>query len=779
MAFSSPIATTAPPFTNITHSQAPAAFFTYAASKLMPTNVWWQNLLVGSGQQTIATMPYIQKMLPSGVHISYADRIVSADNILFVHGAKNFSLEVQESVTTRTIDDYTDFGVNLTYNVSGGNMKINLVRGMAYNSAIYTGATPVLTTVHAITQVNGSTPSGSITGTKFKFTLNNGQTWLLYASSSLTFTVNTSSLIATAPFTGSLQLAIITQPAQEAVYDASATNVLTGGTIQATYAGDTSTMTFTWVATTGTPLVFALPHHQDQLSGATYADVSLRGPKGLMRAINASTWTLTETLTTITWDSPRPIDPDKLTDIQAALASEKDFIPDTQRLWNGVPQGIDPYFTGKGVAKQARLALIAHQMSDTSTRDTVVTNLKSVLSGWFDGSFENDLKYDNRWHGIVSTRGANDPGADFGQGWYNDHHFHYGYWIYAAAVAARFDPAWATTYKPAVESLIRDICNPSTSDTYFPRFRSKDWYDGHSSAAGLFEFADGRNQESTSEAINAWYGVYLWGLAVANADVRDLGRLQLAQEVRATKKYWHIYSPDTIFDAPFNTHASVGILWSTKIEYATFFGGNPEYIHGIQMMPFTPITEEYADQEWVTRAYPEASSTMPTNTGWESIIYGMHAVIDPAAAYTELQTADLDDGASRTNSLYWAATRTDLGGGGSASTNTSAVPFIAFGSGQTLTAVRTSVNDVNYTATPQDTIVAYTAISAALIVTLPSVSSVPQGWQYTIKDESGNCSSGNTITISGTIDGAAAIVLTTAYARATVYSNGTSWSRIS
>ena len=34
-----------------------------------------------------------------------------------------------------------------------------------------------------------------------------------------------------------------------------------------------------------------------------------------------------------------------------------------------------------------------------------------------------------------------------GAGMYNDHHFHYGYHIYTAAVLARADPAWGRQWE--------------------------------------------------------------------------------------------------------------------------------------------------------------------------------------------------------------------------------------------------------------------------------------------------------------------------------------------
>jgi len=876
MSFSDPIATTQPPFDTIVHSQAPASFFTYSSNKPMPTNIWWEDLLVGDGQKTIYSAPYAQRMLPKGMHVSYPGRTLQPNYTLLNAEVKNFSLEMNEAVTSRAVTDYSDFGVRVVYSTAGGNMTLNVVRGMAFNSAIYSTATPLLNTIQAIITVNGQNTGINVTGTKFKFALNNGQTWVLYASSTLTLSVGGSSVTATAPFTGSLQLAVLTDAAQEAVYDASAINVLTSGNIDATYSGNASTMTFSWTATTGSPLVFTLPHHQDILQSASYTALSLRGMKGTMRAIKATSWTMIETLTTMSWDSPTPIDPTKIAEIQAALTSEKSYDPNYNEVFDQ-EYGVDPYFGGKKASKQARMALIAHQIGDTGARDQILASMKTGLTSWFNGTFNNDLVYDSRWKGVITQKASEASGAYFGMGWYNDHHFHYGYWIYAAAVIARFDPTWVTNNKTAVESLIRDIANPSPSDPYFPRFRSKDWFDGHSIASGLFPSESGRNQESTSEAIHAWYGMYLWGLATSNANIKDLGRLQLAQEIRSTKKYWHIYNPDTIHDAPLNNHATVGILWSTKIEYGTFFSALPECIHGIQVLPVTPITEEYADPAWVTRAYPEASSNMPSNTGWDSIIYAMHSVIAPTAAYNELKTAVLDDGASRTNSLYWGATRiagsgatttstalsanpasssaagasvtltatvlpslasgsitfkdgaTTLGsatvsggtaslstsslaqgshaltavfsssntetylnstsssltytvtsiGGSTTGSNANAVPYLALSAGQPLTAVRRAVADTNYTVTAKDSIIGITSLTSPRTITLPAASSVPAGSQVVIKDESGACSSTNTITLIGTINGASNLTLNAAYASAIVYSSGTSWYRLS
>lgn len=82
-----------------------------------------------------------------------------------------------------------------------------------------------------------------------------------------------------------------------------------------------------------------------------------------------------------------------------------------------------------------------------------------------------------------------------------------------AAVVAHFKPEWGAAFFEHVLLLVRSIANPSKDDTSFPLFRHKDWYQGHSWASGvpLPPYLNGKNQESSSEAIAAYEAVALYG----------------------------------------------------------------------------------------------------------------------------------------------------------------------------------------------------------------------------------------------------------------------------
>jgi endo-1,3(4)-beta-glucanase len=110
-----------------------------------------------------------------------------------------------------------------------------------------------------------------------------------------------------------------------------------------------------------------------------------------------------------------------------------------------------------------------------------------------------------------ATYDTGDPGLDFGNTYYNDHHFHWGYFIYTAAVIGHLDPSWIPANKDYVNMLVRDIANPSTKDEYFPVWRCFDWFHGHSWAHGLYDPLVGTYQASSSVDTMPAYGLKMWG----------------------------------------------------------------------------------------------------------------------------------------------------------------------------------------------------------------------------------------------------------------------------
>ncbi|HTN86238.1 MAG TPA: glycosyl hydrolase, partial [Sorangium sp.] len=395
------------------------------------------------------------------------------------------------------------------------------------------------------------------------------------------------------------------------------------------------------------------PHHAEHLEKAETVDLAYPTVIGQMKGVSGSSWELVYDLSTITWDAPRRVSDQWGDAVVAALEEERGFTPAEDVV------GTDPYFGGKQLAKLARLAQIAEAVGKADLAEELRARLKSLINPWLNGENANPLVYDTTWGGVVTTNGLADKDADFGQGYYNDHHFHYGYFLYAAAVLAKGDETWRDNYADKVLWLVRDIANPSAKDPHFTPFRNVDWFRGHSWASGLTPFADGRNQESTSEAVNAWYSLQLLGDALDDEDVKNIGRVLLAVETASAQTYWQIPADSTIYPEPFKDNHAVGVLWSTKADFSTWFGANPEYVYGIQLLPITPISESLISRKWIEDAWPTISeTTQDAADPWRAFLIAAQATVDKEAAWEAAQElTELDDGLSRTALLYWIATR--------------------------------------------------------------------------------------------------------------------------
>lgn len=345
-------------------------------------------------------------------------------------------------------------------------------------------------------------------------------------------------------------------------------------------------------------------------------------------------------------------------------------------------------------------------MPDSDFADALA-RLQEGVEIWINGSAASPLLYDEHWGGVVMCGcdydGDNaachnaypncpalvDPGQNFGAGWYNDHHYHYGYHIYAAAVLSKFNPQWMRQYWEHVLLLVRDIANPSSKDRFFPTFRHKDWYLGFSWASGVVTiqgkpYPNGRNQESSSEAIHAYEAVSLFGhvaleyfslsadpeevhlhwlcsapsvhtlftanqpdppllylpqerLAEVAKRVKDMGRLLCATELRSAKLYWHVQ--DRQNDANISriypdvyTPKVVGMLWSMLAQEQTWFGAEPWKSYGIQLLPITAIAGQRDDVSWTKEMLPLLTESCMTDPhceeqGWSVLVFTSLATI--------------------------------------------------------------------------------------------------------------------------------------------------------
>jgi len=491
--------------------------------------------------------------------------------------------------------------------------------------------------------------------------------------------------------------------------DEHASAMVTGGTVDFTVTGDTAEITYDFkyknlatsadkVLVASEPLMLSMPHHRATFSEA-FAKTAVkwdaathRSIHGLQRATIGKTWRMSEDLTTIAFAAPREIKNSNWKDaiVKAAKTDLKYELP-----WNYQTGTGDPYNAGKMMAKMANIAFIADTVGIPRKNMTkFLDGLADSLELWLNGTSRNSLIYDKSWGGVVSCgcrysypppsciNGGppncpalgGDPvsnGFDFGNGAYNDHHFHYGYMIYAAAGLAHFRPEWGKKHRKSVEALIRDIASPNPKDKYFPRFRHMDWYSGHSWAGGVaMAYLNGKNQESSTEACNAWYGISLWGRAMNNTYVRDIGRVLFAIESRGARTYWQIPEESSqIYPEEFAEHHTAGIIWQNLIQYQTWFGQLEWEVQGIQTLPVTFASEDILTPKWASKAAELFESTCGGSCdtdGWITFLCMLQAVNDKSKGWDCAQKLDSGvfdgeaaggNGNSLSNTLYWIATR--------------------------------------------------------------------------------------------------------------------------
>ncbi|MDP4282438.1 MAG: glycosyl hydrolase [Bacteroidota bacterium] len=563
--------------------------------------------------------------------------------------------------------------------------------------------------------------------------------WVLYSSSPVTvkayyFYHNTNSLSAyqcallfTAPFNGTVRAAYLcakdspggTFPdyndstnvaAKLTLLDKYSKYYPVGGTFSASIhpGSDTVQMTYSWqsnIPGNDSLLTLALPHHMDILSPGTPKDTVLNQYKaiyGTMTGIFGKTWNMKDGLIPYDWQSnlhnltvstTKPYR-DELLEV---LKGDVDTICGAKAFKASYCNQVNPstYFGGKELAKRGRLAIIADELGiwyDTKALASEIRDtLKRQLNRWMDANgnvtptnawTRDTLMYETRYGGMINSWDYHFPGADFQNSLYTDHHFHYGYFLYAAAALAKNDTAWGNTYKNRILLLARDFANPSASDHYFTRERMTDWYDMHSWAQGLDEAgALGNNQESTSEAVNAWYGMYLLGIALNNDNLKNTGRLHLACEVRAARKYWQIGANSPYPAAYTNNYKVIGNLYESSVNSVVAFGspGDPRMVYGIQQIPTTPVNNYLLNNTWCDSIYQfyyktsdmlnnPNTSDADINLQWGGINLSSIAIAKPGTAYNYWHTylksykfyssdstrniLNYDDGQSKTNVLY-------------------------------------------------------------------------------------------------------------------------------
>lgn len=674
----------APAGGSVTSDQPPNTFF-QGHSAPYPTNDWWVGYAAGSGNATCAgPFPYESVLTASAVQfgISTARQFDGTS----VHQPTQMDWGVSFSEHSGAAADHKALSwdrqtVTVQYLTGSSTMNAYMVPGSPYMTFEYSGATPKFTSGQGLITTFAGSPiseggSARASGTQFSVT-NSAGTYLIYSlNGSLSFTATAASgggtVTASAPFTGVLRVVKLSEASHQALLDAHHAVYPTGVDTSYSFSGDSATLTFRWAVSGGSAsdlLMLTWPHHRIKMQSPNFPDISALSyltTKGYMYPALGNTWNMQYGLSTITWNAPRSPDSSCQDSIIAGLEYEIANLP-------AVAAPGDFYWFGGHVGMVSRLALIAEVMGRNDLADTVVTYLKAMYAFWFNPASTTKPAYETAWGGIINNAGYNNVNVDYGNGYYNDHHFHYGYFLAAAATIAKFDASWMNTYRTQVNYFLRDIVNPSTEDPYFPVTRNRDWFAGHSWASGIANGAGSRDQESVGEAVNGYYGAMLWGLVTGNNDAYNYARMLLAQEQHAAQVYWHMYpsQSSTDRDQPYpeqglRSLVTIGNVQDWQAGAWLFWGDQKVQIAAIQILPVTPVNEYMYDAEWVNAVWDYTADELNDATysdDWKSVIYLAYANANPGtAAQRSSALTSWGSGNSYSNQMYFLATRPGASG---------------------------------------------------------------------------------------------------------------------
>ena len=407
--------------------------------------------------------------------------------------------------------------------------------------------------------------------------------------------------------------------------------------------------------------LFALYPHQWRNTAATLLPASYNSVRGAMKLAQGNEFT-----TRMKFPGVLPALPDA--DGRTAAQMQPLIDAELNRVVTPAP---DTYWNGKQLGKLATLIPIAELYGLTNAAGTLRERLRTRLEDWFRATDTNGaakvrtlFHYDERVGTLIGYPASYGSDTEL-----NDHHFHYGYFIKADAEIARHDPAWASDARwgAMVKLLIRDVVSPDRADAMFPFLRCFDPYAGHSWASGTSHFPDGNNNESSSEAMNAWTGLILWAEATGDRALRDLGVFLFTTEMNAIQEYWFDVRDEN--HPPAFTASVATMIWGGKSVNETWFTADPQLVHGINWLPmhggslYLGHFPAYAEKNY--RALVAEHKGGDQFTNWPDLAWMYRALSDPADAIRLYEAADLtrkiEDGNSLANVAHWIYNLNALG----------------------------------------------------------------------------------------------------------------------
>jgi endoglucanase Acf2 len=633
----------------------------------VPSNDWWSSLLFSSNTFAHFPHPLAVKVEPSGLRVAYPGANITANKAAIFggmpSGTNDFILghDAASRFGGFTVEDASDWFVTEQFASGGAKLRVSYGHGSPFVFATTEGGAVQLTFAKPPQLFTGDTNSAvlglTVNGRHYGVFSPTGAKWSGVGGNVLTCETEKNYFsVAVLPDNTPETFALFRRYAYSHVTDTRVTWSYDEAKSRVSTSFTVTTKAFEGPES-GT--LFALYSHQARSTVQAQLALQYNSVRGPMPLVAGREFT-----TVMTFPGVLPALPKTVTTDSARITAllKEDFA-------KPLTASGDTYWAGKQLGKVATVIPIAEAHGLTNEANDLRAQLRRALESWLVAETNAAAKsksvfyYDAHVGTLIGYPASYGSDREL-----NDHHFHYSYFLKAAAEVARHDTAWASDaqFGPMLKFLVRDIASPQRDDAMFPFLRCFDPYAGHSWASGHSRFADGNNNESSSEAMNAWSGMVLLGEAIGDRALRDLGVWLFTTEMNAINEYWFDVRGTNF---PANYPASVvTMVWGGKGANATWFSADPQMVHGINFLPmhgaslYLGMHPDYAQKNYAALVNEFGSDQFKA---WADVLWMYRALSDANDAQRLINSADAsakpEGGNSRVNTAHWIGALKTLG----------------------------------------------------------------------------------------------------------------------
>ncbi len=532
------------------------------------SNQWYSSVYKKFPTQSLYTFPLAYQLSPEGLSFS-SPEIKATDKTIFAPFVEDFAVGFADDLEKPKIESIGDWSIGFSMATKQkDSLSFTLAHGIPYIKLKIDSDSVHVRFAHDFVITDQNTTkitSSSFSSDSYLVTTNNHE-YIFVLPQKSAHTVKKNEIIIGKP--GSLFIGLLDKKDNYDLFKEISDIEILGTSATPTVETEDLVTIYKTVTNGKVPLITLFSHQSDFLTQKPDILGTYPTLRGDMELVSANSFTTRIPL----------VRPDE--SFKKVSKGESEIIVQLKKdikevIEKGSPDSKN-YYLGTWFGKVTSLIQLTDTFKLTAEKETLLQFVEPIFTKSLTY-----FQYDSEQKSLVSTS------PEFGNEKLNDHHFHYGYYIRTAAVLARYKPELLKDYKGLVDELVNDIATIDRNSETYPYLRNFDVYEGHSWADGYADFVDGNNQESSSEAINAWYAVYLWSKVTKNVDLEKYALYLYNTEIQSVYDYW--FDKKNNYAAPYG-HKIASIVWGGKVDFTTWFGKEANMIYGIQLLPITPAS---------------------------------------------------------------------------------------------------------------------------------------------------------------------------------------------